>query len=128
MQVFTPFNKTDLIQQMSSHLVKMRSFECSDCVSSDCSIKTGVSGRSSHWWVSISGDSYTMKAKEHLMQLWENATEKCKLGNGYKNISKSHKIPLISLKPIIKKRKEYDTYLNLPGSGHLHRVTVQDGD
>ena len=48
-----------------------------------------------------------MKTKEQSKQLCEKVIEKYKLGDGYKNISKSVNIPWSSVKSIIKKWKEY---------------------
>src|SRR4029434_346403 len=67
--VFTPFKVTDLIQQRSSQLVLEVSqlvkwgSVCSECVSSDCSIATPVSGMSIHW--SVFSNQYSWLPLHH---------------------------------------------------------------
>src|SRR4029434_2613675 len=110
--VFTPFKVTDLIQQRSSQLVLEVSqlvkwgSVCSECVSSDCSITTPVSGRSIDWSVfSNPGYCYTMKTQDQFKQLREKIIEKYKSGEGYKKMSKALNNPWNSVKSIIKKWK-----------------------
>src|SRR4029434_8311483 len=103
-----------------SQLVKWGSV-CSECVSSDCSITTPVSGRSIHCLISIPGNRYTMKTIEHSKQLREEVIEKS--GEGYKKMSKALNIPWSSVKSIIKKWKEYGTFVNLLIAGRPHQLS-----
>src|SRR4029434_232238 len=116
---------TDLIQQRPSQLVLEVSqlvkwgSVCSECVSSDCSIMTPLSGRSIHWSViSIPGYRYTMTTKEHSEKLREKVIEKYYSGEGYKKMSKALNIPWNSVKSIIKKWKEYSE------SGFIGQVSL----
>src|SRR4029434_5799682 len=100
--VFTPFKVTDLIQQRSSQLVLEVSqlvkwgSVCSECVSSNCSITTHVSGRSIHW--SVFSNQYSWLLLHHedqrsLQAIQRKGYEKYRSGEGYKKMSKALNIP-----------------------------------
>src|SRR4029434_5129037 len=61
--------------------------------------------------------------KEHSKQLREKVIEKYKSGEGYKKMSKALNIPWNSVKCIIKKCKEYGTFVNLARAGRPHKLS-----
>ena len=91
-------------------------------MSSDCTIKTPA------WEVQSLVDqcscySCNMKTKEHSKKLREKIVEKYKKGDGSVKISNLLGIPQRSRKSIIQKWKDCGTCLNLPRTGHPHKLS-----
>ncbi|CAB1428555.1 unnamed protein product [Pleuronectes platessa] len=67
--------------------------------------------------VSICSMFSIMKTKELTKQVRDKVVEKYEAGLGYKKISRALNISLSTIKPIIRKWKEYGTTANLPRGG-----------
>lgn len=116
---------TDLIQQRSnqlvlvvSQLVERRSPLCSECVSSDCSIKTHLSPRCSHCLFSIPGYKYTMKTKLQLQATLRKKILK-RISQGMETKTEQ---PRVQLNPSLRNRRN-TAHVNLPRAGHPHKLS-----